>query len=85
MFKRSLNLFLLCYAATSSTNILGQNFAESIQSIYEERCCATYHIRLASNIYEHVPVLKELAKQCESITEIGVESVNATWGLLAVT
>lgn len=35
-----------------------------------------------SDINEHLPTLKNLAKQCSSVTEIGVRSMVATWALL---
>lgn len=35
-----------------------------------------------SDMYEHVPVLRDLAKECSSVCEIGVRSMVATWGLL---
>jgi hypothetical protein len=37
---------------------------------------------LNSDIYEHVPVLRELARECATITEIGVRSMVSTWGIL---
>ncbi|MFI5343427.1 MAG: hypothetical protein ACHQUC_04315 [Chlamydiales bacterium] len=38
--------------------------------------------RQYSDIYEHLPVLRDLAKQCSSVTEIGVRSMVSTWGIL---
>jgi hypothetical protein len=35
-----------------------------------------------SDIYEHLPTLRELAKECSSVTEIGVRSMVSTWGVL---
>jgi hypothetical protein len=35
-----------------------------------------------SDIYEHVPVLKNLASQCSSVTELGVRHMVSTWGIL---
>jgi len=34
------------------------------------------------NVYEHIPVLKDLAKQCHSVVEMGLRSMSSTWGLL---
>lgn len=35
-----------------------------------------------SDINEHLPILRDLAKECESVTEIGVRSMVSTWSLL---
>lgn len=35
-----------------------------------------------SDINEHLPVLKNLAKECNSVTEIGVRSMVSTWAML---
>ena len=35
-----------------------------------------------SDICEHVPVLRELASGCSSVTEIGVRGMVSTWGIL---
>lgn len=35
-----------------------------------------------SDIHEHIPVLKALAKECSSVVEIGTGSRISTWGLL---
>lgn len=35
-----------------------------------------------SDIYEHLPVLRELASECESVIEIGVRRGVSTWGIL---
>jgi hypothetical protein len=46
---------------------------------------ATYNIFIgnASDINEHLPVLKSYAEQCEHVTEFGVRDIVSTWGLLA--
>ena len=43
-----------------------------------------YHQALGtpSDISEHVPVLRELALECSSVTEIGVRDMVSTWGIL---
>lgn len=41
-----------------------------------------YYRDTPSDINEHIPVLKTLAKECGSIAEIGTGSIAATWGLL---
>lgn len=35
-----------------------------------------------SDINEHIPVLRELAKECSHVVEIGVRTMVSTWGLL---
>lgn len=37
---------------------------------------------IPSDINEHLPTLRNLAKDCESITEMGVRAVVSTWALL---
>lgn len=43
---------------------------------YEKHCTEV------SDIHEHLPRLRELAKECSSVTEFGVRGVVSTWGLL---
>ena len=42
-----------------------------------ERCC-----REPSDIYEHIPVLCSLARECSSVVEIGLRRMVSTWGIL---
>lgn len=42
----------------------------------------TKHCTHWSDIYEHLPVLKELASECSSVVEIGTRSMVSTWGIL---
>ncbi|MEN9344292.1 MAG: Paramecium bursaria Chlorella virus [Chlamydiota bacterium] len=60
-------LALSCHAAPVESGLKG----------WYEACCSQY-----SDIYEHVPVLKELAKECSSVVEIGVRSMVSTSGIL---
>lgn len=48
----------------------------SLQEMYHHHCNAW------SDIYEHLPVLYQLAKECSSVTEIGIRSIVSTWGVL---
>ena len=41
-----------------------------------------FHSQQSSDIYEHIPVLRALASECASVTEIGLRSMNSTWGVL---
>lgn len=47
-----------------------------LQQMYQHHCAAK------SDINEHIPVLKELAKECASVIEIGIRSMVSTWGVL---
>jgi hypothetical protein len=40
------------------------------------------HCLLPSDIHEHLPPLRRIARECASVTEIGVRSMVSTWGLL---
>jgi len=42
-----------------------------------------YHCLQASDINEHLPVLKEYADKCDSVIEMGVRRVVSTWAFLA--
>lgn len=41
-----------------------------------------YHCNTPSDIYEHIPVLRQLSQECSSAVEIGVRSMVSTWGIL---
>lgn len=45
------------------------------------------HYQIASTVpsdmYEHVPTLRLLAKECSSVVECGLNAMNSSWGLLA--
>lgn len=47
-----------------------------LRRMYEQRC------RESSDIYEHIPVLYKLSKECSSVMEIGLREMNSTWGVL---
>jgi methyltransferase family protein len=40
------------------------------------------HSKMPSDINEHLPVLRELAKECSTAVEIGVNEIVSTWGIL---
>lgn len=40
------------------------------------------HATQPSDIFEHLPVLRELASECDSVVEIGVRGAVSTWGIL---
>lgn len=41
-----------------------------------------HHCREYSDIYEHLPLLKQLASQCSSAVEIGVRTMVSSWAIL---
>lgn len=49
---------------------------EELTNLYE------HYRTVPSDIYEHLTVLKQLAKECGSVVEIGKRSVGSTWALL---
>ncbi|MCH9626745.1 MAG: hypothetical protein S4CHLAM2_03730 [Chlamydiales bacterium] len=56
---------------------LSNPLAQEIEARYQESCEDT-----RSDIYEHLPPLKQLASECSSVAEIGIRSVVSTWALL---
>ncbi|MBX9924457.1 MAG: class I SAM-dependent methyltransferase [Rhabdochlamydiaceae bacterium] len=40
------------------------------------------HCNLPSDINEHLPTLRRIASECQSVVEIGVRSVVSSWGLI---
>ncbi len=41
------------------------------------KCCSEY-----SDIYEHLPLLRQLASECSTVVEIGLRGMVSSWGLL---
>lgn len=66
-------IFLSC---TVFINALHANAKLELTKIYEHYC------RESSDIFQHIPVLKDLSKQCESAIEIGIRDMVSTWGIL---
>jgi len=56
------------YGFSHDTYELDRNYREN---------CTTY-----SDIYEHMPVLRELSKECSSVVEIGLRTCVSTWGII---
>lgn len=50
---------------------------EKIFQKYQEKC------EMVSDINEHLPVLKQYAEECRTITEMGVRGIVSTWAFLA--
>jgi len=49
----------------------------TIQEIYESKCNEN------TDIFQHLPTLKEYAEKCDSVIELGVRSIVSTWAFLA--
>lgn len=52
-----------------------------LQRAYD-RCCES-HGAYNSDIYKHIPKLREYAEKCETVTEFGVRWVVSTWAFIA--
>jgi hypothetical protein len=74
---RFLNSVLLFLFTATSIALHGSSFAEDeLRQLYEFSC----HQR--SDINEHVGLLRKLAKECSSVTEIGLRGTVSIWGIL---
>lgn len=70
-------LFLVCLLTCSLSNAWA-NYAEKVElNKFYAHQCTTY-----SDIYEHIPVLSNLARECSSVVEIGIREIVSTWGIL---
>jgi hypothetical protein len=74
-------LFLYCLLLSIfhfdlSANEFEPTAYEKLKQIYEDKC------NTASDINEHLPALKELAKKCNSAVEIGIRNLVSTWAIL---
>lgn len=67
--------FLLLYFFCS-TLCATQELSEELKREYIHACATR------SPIYLHVPLLRELAKECASVIEIGLYEMTSSWGLL---
>lgn len=66
--KKTLIIFLILISHAS--------FGDELFNQYKN------HAGQSSDINEHLPTLRELARQCQSVTEIGIRDIVSTWGLL---
>jgi hypothetical protein len=48
----------------------------ALEKQYIKHCCEY------SDIYEHLPVLRQLASECSTVVEIGLRGMVSSWGLL---
>ena len=75
---KPLRFVFLCFLCYSSINhvLEAQNKEPTLREMYEYQC------NTPSDIYQHIPILCQLAKECSSATEIGIRSIVSTWGIL---
>lgn len=67
---------LLCLTFMTKGQSESNNAQSQLNNLFE------YYSHDWSDIHEHVPILRDIAKQCESAVELGVRSMNSTWGIL---
>ncbi|MBS0648191.1 MAG: hypothetical protein JSS10_03080 [Verrucomicrobia bacterium] len=67
----------LCNAEITASNNQSQN-----QAFLELQQQFNLHHERPSDINEHLPTLRRLAKECSSVVELGVRNIVSTWGLL---
>lgn len=76
-------MFSNVYGADSSNQLKPEFPAEAASSAREElNDLYEQHASTPSDINEHVPVLRKLAKECSSVVEIGIRSMVSTWGII---
>lgn len=66
---------VLCWMILG-TSVCGYASMPTLQAVYERHCIER------SDICEHLPPLRDLARECTSVIEIGVRSMVSTWGIL---
>jgi hypothetical protein len=49
----------------------------TLEEIYQQKCSQE------NDIFQHLPTIRRIAEQCDSIIELGVRSIVSTWALLA--
>jgi len=72
--------FLIIFALSLSNYFCHAANSESRRELHEKymQQCRNYHL----DIYEHLPVLKNLTSECESVVEIGVRHMFSSWAFL---
>lgn len=68
--------FSLCASESEESELLKNIGRTSFNQMYELSCVRP------SDINEHVPLLRKLAKECSSVVELGVGGMVSTWGIL---
>lgn len=77
MNKKLSLLFVVLSIFSSSAFLSASNrSAKELNSYYE------YNLNTSSDINEHLPHLRRLAKECSSVVEIGLRTMVSSWGIL---
>lgn len=66
--------FAICVAIPISN--IAADAKDELKNNYEYVC------QTPSDIYQHIPILHDLCKECSSVTEIGIRGIVSTWGCL---
>ncbi len=72
----SYKLFFVVCSLCAHPSLADFNSKIALKKIYEDHC------REYSDIYEHLPILRRLANECQSVAEIGIRSMVSTWAIL---
>lgn len=71
---------LICTTILSGP-CLASNKTETLAAKMELKRLYEHWCSHSSDIVEHVPVLHRLAKECSSVTEIGLRDMTSSWGI----
>jgi hypothetical protein len=82
MKNKILALFLLVLFGVSMTPLYSANSKQIASARLKLNEQYTLHCQQPSDIYEHLPVLKQLASECSSAIELGVRNMVSTWSIL---
>jgi hypothetical protein len=74
--SKLLTILCGCLLTTSQIHSLEPNSTEELSFKYHLHCTQY------SDMKDHVPVLRNLSKECASVVEIGIRSMVSTWGVL---
>jgi hypothetical protein len=69
-------IFFIFYSSAEYIYGVDSSAQQELRNQYD------YYCHTPSDIYEHLPVLRELARESSSVIEIGVRSMVSTWGIL---
>lgn len=72
-------LVFISFVACITTKVLLGGSSDAKEQLYR---MYQHSSKTPSDINEHVPVLKKLAKECSTVVEMGVRSMVSTWGIL---
>lgn len=77
-FSYTIGCLLICFAACFPCISNEEDFPSLpvLKEVYDS------YSREPSDINEHLPHLRQLARECSSVVEIGVRSLVSTWGIL---